>query len=350
MSADDDIRVGLLGYGGAGEHFHAPLIAATPGLRLDCITTADAERAARAGARHPGVAVVPDADALFARHPDLVVVATPNRTHVALAERAIDDGIAVVIDKPMAPSAAAGRALTAKAEAAGVALTVFHNRRWDGDFLTLEAVVGSGRLGEVARLESRFERWRPAIKEGWREHPGGGEAGGVLWDLGPHLVDQALRLFGPVSHVYAEVDRRRPGAQVDDDSFVALTHVSGVQSHLWMSATTPLAGPRFRVLGDHGGFVKWGLDGQEAALRSGARPGPGWGLEDTSTWGRLGVDGATEEVATHPGRYPDFYAATARAVRGEGPVPVAPAEAVAGLDIVEAAHRSAATGSVIALA
>ncbi|MCU4184979.1 Gfo/Idh/MocA family oxidoreductase [Acidiferrimicrobium sp. IK] len=349
MTHAADLRVGLVGYGLAGEYFHAPLVAAVAGLRLDAIVTSDAGRAARAAARFPEATVVADADALFARDLDVIVVATPNRTHAPLAQRAVDAGLAVVVDKPMAASADAARRLAASAEDRGVVLTVFHNRRWDGDFLTVRDLLDGARLGQVARFESRFERWRPAIKAGWREHPGLGDAGGVLWDLGPHLVDQALQLFGPVRAVYAEMDLRRPGAQVDDDSFMALTHVSGVRSHLWMSATAPQAGPRFRLLGDHGGFTKWGIDGQEAALRAGAVPGDGWGRDPEATWGRLGVDGGTEAVETCAGAYPDFYAGVVAAVRDGAPPPVAPGDAVAGLEIIEAARRSAGSGQEVAL-
>src|SRR4051812_42646215 len=210
-------RVGLIGYGLAGAAFHAPLIAAVPGLDLAAIVTRDEERRAGARERHPEAELLESADELWERDVDLVVVAAPNRAHVPLAKAAIAAGVPVVVDKPLAPSAAAARELVDEAHAAGVMLTVFHNRRWDGDFLTARRLIEAGELGRVLRFESRFERWRPEIKAGWRELPDPDEAGGVLFDLGSHLVDQALQLFGPVRRLHAEVDCRRPGARVDDD-------------------------------------------------------------------------------------------------------------------------------------
>ncbi|MFI2713373.1 Gfo/Idh/MocA family oxidoreductase [Micromonospora sp. NPDC018662] len=341
------LRVGLLGYGTAGRVFHAPLIAATPGLRLDAVVTRDPQRRAQAQADHPDARVVDDAEQLWpaADQLDLVVVAAPNRQHVPLARAAVAAGLPVVVDKPVAPTGAQGRALVADAAAAGVPLTVFHNRRWDGDYRTVRRLVEAGELGRVARFESRFERWRPAIKPGWRESGAPGEAGGALFDLGAHLIDQAVRLFGPVERVYAEVDRRRPGAEVDDDAFVALTHAGGVRSHLWMGAVTAQLGPRFRVLGDRAAWTSWGLDPQEAALRDGRRPGgPGWGEVDPQRYGRLGTDDDLRAVPTEPGCYPDFYAEVAAALRDGTPMPVDPADAVAVVELIELAHEAAAQG------
>jgi predicted dehydrogenase len=277
---------------------------------------------------------------------DLAVVATPNRTHVALAEAALRAGLPVVVDKPLAPSAEGGRRLVEVADERGLLLTVFHNRRWDGDFLTVRSLLERGALGRVLRFESRFERWRPELKGGaWRELGSPEEAGGVLFDLGTHLIDQALLLFGMPSQVHAEVERRRPGAQVDDDVFVALTHGSGVHSHLWASQVAALAGPRMRVLGSEAGYVKWGIDGQEAALRDGARPGePDWGREPPERWGVMGTGDELQPVETERGDYPRFYAAVAAALREGSPPPVDPAEAIAVLEIVEAALQSARSG------
>ncbi|HEX7307943.1 Gfo/Idh/MocA family protein [Lentzea sp.] len=334
------MRVGLLGYGIAGRVFHAPLIASTAAMDLVAIVTANPERRAQARAEHPDAAIV-TADELFALDLDLVVVATPNRTHVEHAKRAIAKGVAVVVDKPFAPTSAEAEELVAAAEAAGVLLTVFQNRRWDSDFLTVREVLG--KLGEVRRFESRFERWIPEIWDNWRELGDPREAGGLLYDLGAHLVDQALQLFGPVRTVYAELDRRRPGAQVDDDVFVALTHANGVRSHLWANAHAANHGPRFRVLGSEGAFEVDGLDGQEDALAAGHRPtGYGWGHEDRT--GRLGVLGDTTEIAVEPGAYQNFYAEL-RA----GRVPVDPAGAVDALRVIEAAFTSARENRVVEL-
>jgi len=348
----DAIRVGLIGFGLAGEVFHAPLIAATPALRLASIVTSDPGRQARARGAYPGASVVRDVEALWsaASELDLIVIATPNRSHVPLARAALEQGLAVVIDKPMAPTSAEGRALVEEAEASGLLLTVFQNRRWDGDYLTLSRLLAEGVLGDVVRFESRFERWRPAVNpDAWRERARPEEAGGLLFDLGAHLIDQAVQAFGPPTHVYAEVQRRRPGAEVDDDTFVALRHPNGTVSHLWMSVLAAIRAPRMRVLGLEGTFEKHGLDVQEEALSNGIRPGDdGWGREPPEAWGMLRVGDDTRTVATEPGAYERFYAEVAEALSSGGPPPVDPSESVQALRIIEAAFESARTGAVVA--
>jgi predicted dehydrogenase len=350
VSSSDPIRVGLLGFGLAGSAFHAPLIAATPGMTLAAVVTGNDERAQQARDRYPGVQVVPSAEQLWERADDLdlVVLATPNRTHVPLTLAAFDAGLAVVVDKPLAPTADEGRRLIAEAERRGLLLTVFHNRRWDGDFLTLQRLLREGALGDVQRFESRFEKWRPVPKPGWRQQAAPEEAGGLLFDLGAHLIDQALVLFGPVETVYAELDARR-GA-VDDDVFVALTHTSGVRSHLWMSAVAADLGPRMRVLGSRAAYTKYDLDVQEDRLREGATPDePGFGDEPEAQWGYVRRGDEAESVITEPGDYLAFYAGVRDALRAGTPPPVDPSDAVRGLDLIEAARRSSETRRVIAL-
>lgn len=352
------LRVGLVGYGLAGSVFHAPLITATEGLVLDTVVTSNEERREQARAQFPDVRFAASPDELWERADelDLIVIASPNKTHVPLATAALKAGLPVVVDKPVAGTAAEARELAALAEERGLLLSVFQNRRWDNDFLTLRALIADGELGEVQRFESRFERWRPQPKGGWRESGDPQEIGGLLYDLGSHVVDQALALFGPAAQVYAESDVRRPGAAADDDTFLAVTHTSGVRSHLYVSATTAQLGPRFRVLGSTAGYVKYGLDPQEAALREGARPtadGP-WGVEDEALWGRLGsgespLTGGGTPVRTLPGDYPAYYAAVADALRGKGDNPVTALQAAAALDVLEAARRSARDGVTVAL-
>ncbi|GIH99524.1 Gfo/Idh/MocA family oxidoreductase [Planobispora takensis] len=343
-----DLRVGLIGYGVAGAFFHAPLIAATPGLRLSAVVTRDPARSAEVKDRY-GARPVSDPDELW-DDVDLVVVASPNRTHVPLAEAALKAGLPVVVDKPLAATAREARDLAELARERGVMLTVFQNRRWDGDFLTIERLVASGELGTVNRLESRFERWRPVPKGGWREVGGAEEVGGLLYDLGSHLADQALRLLGPVTSVYAESDVRRTGVVSDDDTFIALTHASGARSHLWVSAVTPQLGPRFRVLGSAAAYVKHGLDVQEDRLRAGLTPdSPGFGDDPQERWGVLGTDRDNHPVRTEPGAYLDFYRAVVPAVRDGAPPPVAPEEVVEALTVLEAARRSAAEGVTVTL-
>ncbi|MEE1827505.1 Gfo/Idh/MocA family oxidoreductase [Streptomyces sp. BE20] len=347
-------RVGLIGYGLAGSAFHAPLIATTPGLRLDAVVTANPDRRAQLHREHPDARAVDTPEQLLADPDalDLVVIASPNRSHVPLARAALEAGLATVVDKPLAATAAEALELCKLAESHGTLLTVFQNRRWDGDFLTAARLVREGALGRVHRFESRFERFRPKPKPGWRELADPAEVGGTLYDLGSHLVDQALALFGPVETVYAEIDVRRDGAVVDDDAFLALTHADGTRSHLWTSAVTPLVGPRLRVLGDTAGYVKSGMDPQEADLRAGRRPDgtAPWGADDPAYYGTLGTDETAAPLPTDPGDYPAFYAGVAAALADPGtPPPVDPRDAVATLAVLEAAHASAATGTAVRL-
>jgi scyllo-inositol 2-dehydrogenase (NADP+) len=346
----DQLNVAVIGYGLAGAVFHAPLIAAEPRMRVAAVVTRSEERAGQARAEYPGVRVLPDADALFAAPEpiDLAVVATPNRVHGQVARAAIAVGLPVVIDKPITPTAAEAHELIAFAQQAGVPLSVFQNRRWDGDFRTVRRLIGAGELGEVTRFESRFERWRPEPKGGWRETGGVEEGAGLLFDLGSHLVDQALTLLGPAASVYAQLDTRRAGVGSDDDAFVALTHANGVRTHLWMSAVAAQLGPRFRVLGSQGAYVKYGLDVQEDALRTGARPGdPGWGADRREDWGRIGTDADAREVETEPGAYESYYAGMAAALLDGAPVPVDPQDAATTIEVLEGARRSAETGTVV---
>jgi len=346
------IRVGLIGFGVAGSVFHAPLIASTSGLQLAKVVTASPERAEQARGRYPEVTVVASAEALWeqAGSLDLVVVAAPNDTHVPLAHAALAAGLPVVVDKPLCATVEEGHRLIEDARRRRLLLTVFQNRRWDGDFLTLQQLLAEGALGQVWRFESRFERWRPVPKPGWRQRGGSGEAGGLLYDLGSHLIDQALVLFGPVRQVYAELERRYPGAQVDDDSFVALTHCSGLRSHLWMSALAAQLGPRLRVLGSTGGYTKYGLDPQEDALRAGGRPDqPSWGVEPAERWGMLGSGDDLRPLPTLAGAYPRFYEGVVAALRGAASPPVAAADSLAVLEVIEAARRSAASGQTVTL-
>jgi predicted dehydrogenase len=332
------LRVGLLGFGLGGAIFHAPLIASLPAFDLAAIVTANPERKAQAAQSYPDAAILDTADDLWRRagELDLVVVATPNRTHVPLAAAAVERGLPVVIDKPIAATAAEARTLIADARRRQVPLTVFHNRRWDGDFLTVRCLIAEGALGDLWRFESRFERWRPVPREGWREHGDPADAGGLLYDLGTHLIDQALTLFGPVRRIHAERERRRPGVLVDDDTFVALAHESGTISHLWMSSVAAQNGPRFRVLGSRAAYVKYGMDVQEEALRGGARPGrSGWGEDAPERYGLLGAGTDLRTVPTERGAYEQFYVQLAAALAAGAPLPVDAQDAVAVLEIIE---------------
>jgi predicted dehydrogenase len=335
------IRVALLGYGLGGRAFHAPLIEATAGLSLAAIVTANAERKAAAAREHPAARLPDSAEEVWGNRGDydLAVISTPNRFHAPLAAAAMAAGIAVVIDKPMATSAAEARWLLEQSRRAKVPFTVYQNRRWDGDFLTVQRLIAEGALGQVVRFESRFDRWKPAAQDVWRERGEPEEAGGLLFDLGSHLIDQALQLFGPVKDIYAEVDRRRPGVVVDDDVFIALTHESGVRAHLWASAVAAQPGLRMRVLGTRAAYTKAPVDLQEDWLRSGRSPNePGYGEDPPDHWGLLGVGSEALPVKTERGDYRRFYEQCVRWLRDGATPPVDPQDAVRVLEIIEAAR------------
>jgi predicted dehydrogenase len=336
------MRFGLVGYGFGGRYFHAPLLDSAPGIEFVGVVTRSAERRAELAADRPGVPAYDSLRDLAAAGVQAVAISTPAHTHIPLALEAIGLGLPVVVDKPFALDAADARAAVAAAETAGVPLSVYQNRRWDSDLLTVRRLIDSKALGDVTRFESRFERFDPV--------PGPpASGGGSLRDFGAHLVDQALLLFGPVTRVYAELRGRR---ELDDDFFVALHHAGGVTSHLWGSWVQGAPGPRFRVTGSTGTYVVDGMDGQEDALVAGRTPateGDSWGTEPAERWGRLHRGGAGEPVPTERGRWDTYYPAFAAAVRGEAPLPVDPRDVVANIEVLDAARESAHTGRSIDL-
>lgn len=283
--------------------------------------------------------------------PDLVVVATANHTHVPIASVAIKHAVPVVVEKPMAVTAAAAEATVEEADEAGVLLTVFQNRRWDTDQLTLRRLIEEDALGAIVRYESRFERWRPTLRPTkLRKTAPPQEGGGVLLDLGVHLIDQAIAPFGFVTEVYAEIAWRR-GSPAEDDVFLVLRHASGTVSHLHSSAVTPSPGPRLRVQGTKAGFLVPHLDPQEAALRAGARPETveAWGRPEQWEYGRLIAGERSVPVPPEPGDWPRFYTLLGEALDGGGPPPVDPRDAVETLRVLEAARRAAHEHRIIIL-
>ncbi|MBF8221383.1 oxidoreductase [Halomonas sp. 328] len=333
----ETIQVGLVGYGFASQVFHAPLIQATPGLTLAAVATSDA---AKVNAALPAVAVEADPEALFARKEiDLVVIPTPNETHYPLARAALEAGKHVVVDKPFTLDLAEARALEALAEAQGKSLSVFHNRRWDSDFLTLEALLADETLGRVTRVESRFDRFRPEVRDRWRESPRPG--GGIWYDLGPHLLDQALVLFGKPRAILLDLASRRDGARVDDE-FTALLDYEGLSVELKAGTLVAEETPRWRVHGTRGSYVKFGLDPQEERLKAGDSPSPGWGQDAP---GRLCLAAeagglVSREHPSLPGDYLAYYQGVTAALRGEGPMPVSGEEAIAVMALLEAGLTS----------
>ncbi len=349
-----DIGVAIIGYGLAGAVFHAPLIAATPGLRVRAVVTASPERRRQALEDFPDVRLLATADELWADAGGigLVAVATPNHLHAPQAIAALELGLTVVVDKPLALDTAEAVAMLAVAERTGGLLAVFHNRRWDSDFLLLRKLVEEDRLGGLHRIEARFERYRPELRSGtWRAEATSERGGGLLLDLGSHLIDQALVLLGRPDAVYGEVACVRPGAIADDDCFLALHFPGGAHAHLWMSDVAPAAGPRWRAWGSRETLEVWGLDPQESQIRAGGRPGsPGFGEPDGGQRATLVTggewSGQGRDVPLPAGSAGGFYAGMAAAIRGVAPVPV-PAQA--GMDVlavVEAARRSSAMGTL----
>ncbi|HET9647737.1 MAG TPA: Gfo/Idh/MocA family oxidoreductase [Microlunatus sp.] len=335
---DAPIRTAILGYGTGGRVFHGPLIGADPRYQVAAVVARDPGRRGQAAGAHPSARLLDSADEVFADASayDLVVISTPPASHVQLARAALDHDLAVVVDKPFAIRSDDGRELIERAARRGRPLTVFHNRRWDGDLRTVWRLIGDGLLGTVRTFESRFEWWKPSDPKVWKAHTGPEAGGGILYDLGPHLIDQALRLFGPAVSVSGELARYRAGGGGDDEAFVSVLHESGVRSHLVMCSLAPLERPRFTVIGSTAGFVKYGLDIQESQLSAGLAPtDPAYGVEPESRWGRLGGRSGTEPVPTECGGYPQFYAELAAALTGHGPLPVRPEDAVQVIELIE---------------
>ena len=349
------LSVVLVGYGLGGRVFHAPLISTEPGLSLDAIVTADPDRAADARAAHPDVKVYPTVDGAWAGGHDLAVISTANVTHVPYARAALTAGLHVVLDKPLAPTAAVARELADLATGSGRHLIPFQNRRWDSDFRTAQAVAASGEIGTVHRFESRIERMRVTPKAGWRGSADPADMGGMLYDLGAHVVDQALLLLGPVASVAATVRSVRPADPTDDDVVLLLTHTSGAVSLLAVSQLGAFGQPRMTLLGTRGGLRIDASDSQEQALARGDRPdSPSWGIEPDASAALLRrVDDANnasdERLPLATGQWPLFYRGVAPALRGEAPDPVLVEDAIANLRVLDAARVAGATGTVVRL-
>src|SRR3954447_17196102 len=285
MADATPIRTAIVGYGLSGRIFHAPFIAANPRFSLEGISTGDAARRAQAAQDHPGAEIFGSPGDLLAQSFDLVVLGSPAHVHLEQGLSALASGAALVIDKPFAASVAEAEQLIGAGSAAGRPLIVFQNRRWDGDFLTLRTLIARGALGRVHRFESTFERWSPEVRPRWQDTTRTSQGAGIAFDLGSHLVDQALQLFGPAVLVAAELSILRPGAVSADEAFLSLLHDSGTRSHLTMSRYATQAGPRFRMLGSTAGYMVHGLDPQEHALVAGARPGDAdFGVAPEGAW------------------------------------------------------------------
>jgi scyllo-inositol 2-dehydrogenase (NADP+) len=337
------INVGLIGYGFAGRTFHAPFITSVPELKLAAVVQ---RRGDTSKERYPWVKIVRDTEALYADPSiDLVVVATPSTDHYSFAKAALLAGKHVIVEKPFTTTTAEADELIELAREKELVLSVFHNRRWDGDFLTLSQVVRQGVLGRLVEAEFRWERFSPiANPERWRD--GGGPGTGVFYDLGVHFLDQALSLFGTPRSIKADIRTLRDGALSDDAFDVTLTYENGLRLALRSMLLARQPGPRYTLHGTEGTFVKYGEDPQENALKAGLTPGtPGWGAEPESSWGTLeaamGGLHVSGRIQTIPGNYQEYFRNVAGAITATAELAVKPEDARMTVRLIELGLQSA---------
>jgi scyllo-inositol 2-dehydrogenase (NADP+) len=339
------LNVALIGYGFAGKTFHAPLIAHTPGLNLRAVVSSDR---AKVLSDFSNVDVESRADGMFSRPDiDLVVVATPNTTHFELASLALEAGKNVVIDKPIATSSEEAVKLVDLAKKKGLFISAFQNRRWDADFLTVRSLVERNVLGEISQFQSNYDRYRPTVQTRWREQelPGSG----VWFDLGSHLVDQVVLLFGAPDTVYGDLAIQRSGAKSCDYFHVVLQ--CGKMRVILHSGSLVLGEtPRFAIHGAAGSYIKYGLDTQEASLKKGQIPGSAeWGVDPKMGTLYTQVDGSanTKAEPNLPGNYPAYYQAIRDAILHGNPNPVNPDQTLIAMRILELAAESSRSGRVL---
>lgn len=335
----DAIRVGLIGYGYASKTFHAPLISGTPGMTLAAVASSDENKV---HADWPALPVVSGPERIL-NDPniDLVVIPTPNDTHFPLAKAALEAGKHVVVDKPFTVTLSQARELEALAKSGGRLLSGFHKRRWDSDFLTVKALINEGLLGEVGYFESHFDRYRPQVRNRWREQ--GGPGSGIWYDLAPHLLDQVVNLFGLPVSMQVDLAQLRPGSQSTDYFHAVLAWPQRrVVLHGTLVAAAETA--RFIIHGSRGSYVKYGLDPQEERLKSGERlPQEDWGydMRDGVLTRAEGEDITEESWLTLPGNYPAYYAAIRDALNGSGTNPVPASQAIQIMELIELGLESA---------
>ena len=344
-AADNSIRVALIGYGFVGKTFHAPLIKSVPGLEIAVVGSGNP---AKVHADLPDAQVIAAAEeAATSAMADLVIIASPNETHVPLATAALNAGKDVVVDKPFTITLAEARQLTELARKQKRLLSVFQNRRWDSEFLGARAIIEEGKIGEVLHFESHFDRFRPEVRLRWREMPGPGS--GVWSDLGPHLADQALQLFGLPGTVAANLAMQRRGAQTDDWFHVLLSY-DRLRVILHGSVIVAGGTPRMAIHGTAGSWLKYGLDVQEEQLISGLIPGQsGWGQDPRPALFYNGRDSEPLELPLPAGDQRQYYLGIRDAIRNQGPNPVSPAQAVAVMAVLETAIESSHSGKALPL-
>lgn len=339
------IKVGVIGYGFAAQTFHIPLILAVDGMQLTAISTS---KPASVSQQHPSVKTFDTAEQLITSElVDLVVITAPNEVHFALAQLCLKNDKHVVVEKPMTTTCDEAQQLVALAQDKGLVLSVFHNRRWDGDFLTIKKLLAEKALGEVKQFESHFDRFRPQVRQRWREQPGAGS--GIWYDLGPHLVDQALQLFGSPQSLTARCLTLRENSQATD-YFHVLLHYPGLEVVLHASPFCAAPNSRYRVEGSQGSFIKYGLDPQEEQLKSGQPPHEEtFGIESQESYGTLYKEDSFIKIQTERGRYLGYYQGLLEAVHSGKPNPVNPAEIVEVIQILELAEQSSRLGKTLPL-
>lgn len=331
------MRVGIAGYGLAGRSFHGPLLKGC-GFDVVAIATSNSTRARQAKDDFPQTIIAPDFATLLKQNLDLVVIATANKVHAEQAKAAIAAGIPVVIDKPAARTVGETEEIFRTATAAGVPITVFYNRLWDSDALTIKHVVRNGLIGKPFRLDSRFERFRPQINPvSWRENETPENGGGLLLDLQTHLISTALDWFGSAELTHAQIRRIRGNSE--DDVVLTLKHDVGVDSYLSASAISGNPGPRIRLLGTEGALVIEDLDPQEALLRSGHYPEGGLWKIPTSSRAFIYRGDAREEISAQPGNYGEFYIALKESLSQGAPLPISQEQVLAVARIIDKARE-----------
>ncbi len=344
------IKTLVVGYGLSAKAFHLPFLLNDPAYKVIGIVQ---PRGSSAKQDFPQLQHYRSLEeALAERGATLVVITAPNEFHAPMARTALLDGRHVVVEKPFAVDVAGGEMLAQLAKEQGKVLSIYHNRRWDADFLTLKEVITENRVGQPVMFSARFDRFRPHIRQGWKEEQGPGT--GIFYDLGPHLIDQALQLFGWPEFLYAHMRIERPDA-LTTDAFDLYLYYEKLTVHLSAGSLVSIVAPRFTLLGTKGGYTKWGMDPQEAALRQGIKPvQQNWGMEAESAWGtlvQLSENGETESTPypSHAGNYGTYYHKLAAAIRQEGENPVKPEEALQVMKIIEQALRSNREGKKITL-
>lgn len=336
------VNVGLVGFGLSGQVFHAPIIQSIDGMDIVKVVSSNPEKVAQ---YLPHAAVVASLDNLLSDESiDLVIITSPNQTHYPFAKQALLAGKHVVVEKPFVISSEEAADLIKTANQQNKKLSVYQNRRWDNDFLTVKSLIASGQLGDIASYETHYDRYRPQVSDRWREQAGPGS--GMLYDLGAHLIDQALHLFGKPASVYADLFAQRKGSEVVDYFHLVLTY-ENMRVILHSGSLVMQHGPRFQVHGSQGSFIKYGLDSQEDMLRKGGLPGqPDWGKDREEWYGELTLmaDGKTEtsKVETEQGSYERFYEGMYQAITDNKPVPVEAEDARNTIKVIELAMQSSA--------